>query len=163
MEDRPPYFENRLAQLEMAGVAGLECPSPCTPLRLRETERRFRSEIQAFRVATYDACDLRNDCRLCDALVALQEPLSQAMESEEVVREDAARRMAYGKRYEAVRLRFALAVEALAAATDTPVRLDILRRVLTDPETPWYLDQTEIELVRAEAHQLAAEALARGR
>ena len=157
LEDRPPHFQNRLRALEMAGI---ECAPPCTPERLRHTEKRFDAEIRAFNAKIYDACDLHNDCATLEALIELEAPLSRAMDSDEMDRDAAARASRYGKRAEAIRMQYTFAVEALAAARGTPVRADILRRVLANPDAPWRLDATDIENLRNDAERLVAAVLA---
>lgn len=160
LEDRPPHFQNRLRAMEMAGV---QCPLPCTPDRLRRTEKQFEDEIEAFQARIFQACDLRQDCAASDALIALHEPLSQAMDSEEMDRGRAKRRTRYGKLAEAIRVQYTFAVEALAAERGVPVRADSLRRVLAHPEAPRYLDAAEVETFRNDAERLVANVLARTR
>ena len=160
LEDRPPYFQNRLRALEIAGV---KCPSPCTPERLRQTEKRFEDEIRAFKSKIYEACDVYKDCATLETLIALEEPLSRAMDSEEMDRDAAARTVRYGKHAEAIRVQYTFAVEALAAARGVPVRSDSLRRVLANPDAPWHLDATEVETLRDDAERLVARVLADNR
>lgn len=160
LEDRPPHFGNRLRALEMMGI---ECAPPCTPARLRRTEKRFEAEIRAFKTKLYDACDLHDDCAALDALIALEEPLSRAMDGEEMNRGSAERRVRYGKLGEAIRMQYTFAVEALAAARGLPVRADALRRVLANPDAPRYLDATEVGLARDDAERLMGLVLAENR
>ena len=60
-------------------------------------------------------------------------------------------------------MRFAMAVEALAAERGVPLDVAMLRRVLANPEVPQYLDNAEVEHLRAVAHEMVAHAIADGR
>ena len=155
LEARSPYFESRLRALELAGI---ECESPCTPERLRETEQRFERERNAFRRAAYAACS-DGDCQHLDALTDLRRQLAQARASPEAAQAHAQSRALYGKRAEALRMRYALAVEALAAERGVPLDVGGLWRALANPQVPRRLDQTEVEHLRGVADQMIAHAL----
>ena len=151
-----PYFDARLHVLELAGV---ECPSPCTPERLRATEKQFEREIESFSAQARDACR-SGDCQHVTALHKVDRQLRRARAVE---RERAWKAAPYGRRAEALRMRFALAVEALAAERGVPLDVAMLRRVLANPEVPLYLDSAEVEHLRTVAQGMADGAIADGR
>ena len=151
-----PYFDARLRVLELAGV---ECPSPCTPERLRATEKQFEHELGSFSAQARDAC--RNGD--CQHVVALRKVDRQLTRARAVERERAWAAAPYGRRAEELRMRFALAVEALAAERGVPLDVAMLRRVLANPEVPRYLDSAEVEHLRTVAQGMADRAIADGR
>ena len=146
-----PYFQSRLRVLEMADI---ECPSPCTPEQLRTTEKRFEREIRIFRVQAYGACG-RGDCEHSDALLEVDRQLALARAE----RTRTGMIAGYAKRAEALRVRFALAVEGLAAERGVPLDVAMLRRVLANPDVPRHLDSTEVERLRTVAQEMVARAL----
>ena len=58
-------------------------------------------------------------------------------------------------------MKYALAGETLAEATGRAVNVRALREVFADASLPWFLDDAEVQLARAEAERLVAEALSR--
>ena len=152
-----PYLEARLRVLELAGI---DCPSPCTAEQLTATEKRFARELGVFRTEAEDACRRGENCQHADALREVRWQLAWA---EHVEGADGRRNNRYGRRVEALRMRFALAVEALAAERGVPLDVAMLRRVLANPEVPSYLDSAEVEHLRTVAQGMAARAIADGR
>lgn len=150
-----PYFEARLRVLELAGV---ECPSPCTPSRLGIIETVSWRELKASRAQALETCARGETCQHADALKAVQE-LAEAIGRPEARQARRAGDAHYGRRAEAFRMRFALAVEALAPERGAPLNVAMLRRVLANPEVPRYLDGTEVELLRSVAEEMVAHAL----
>ena len=148
-----PYFDARLRVLELAGV---ECPSPCTPERLRATEKQFEREIESFSAQARDACR-SGDCQHVTALRKVDRQLARVRAAEQARAWAAA---PYGRRAEELRMRFALAVEALAAERGVPLDVAMLRRVLANPEVPLYLDSAEVEHLRIVAQGMADGAIA---
>ena len=157
LDAESPYFAARLRVLDLAGI---RCPSPCTPERLEATEERFEHEIGTFRAQAHNACGRGEDCEHSTALLAVERQLARAIAVE---RERTSRSAPYFRRAEALRMRFAMAVEALAAERGVPLDVAMLRRVLANPEVPQYLDNAEVEHLRAVAHEMVAHALADGR
>ena len=149
-----PYFAARLQALELAGI---ECPSPCTPERLKATEKRFEREIGTFRAQAHTACGRGEDCQHSTALLKVERQLARA---KAVERERASRNASYFRRAESLRMRFALAVEALAAERGVPLDVAMLWRVLANPEVPLYLDSAEVEHLRIVAQGMADGAIA---
>ena len=148
------YFDARLRVLELAGI---DCPSPCAAEQLTATEKRFERELTMFRTEAEDACQRGGNCEHSDALREVRWQLAWA---EHVERADGRRNTRYGRRVEALRIRFALAVEALAAERGVPLDVAMLRRVLANPEVPLYLDSAEVEHLRTVAQGMAASAIA---
>ena len=149
LEGRSPYLEARLRMLELIGI---ECPSPCTPERLRATEKGYKREIRWSFPPTLDA-------EQRDELKGLRKQLTAARASPEMDQARRQRNALYGRRAEALRMRFALAVEALAAERGAPLDVAMLRRVLANPEVPQRLDSTEVEHLRTVAGEMVAHAL----
>ena len=148
LEGRSPYLEARLRMLELIGI---ECPPPCTPERLRATERRHKREIRF--------APLSLDNQQFEELEALRKPLAAARASPEMEQARRQRNAFYGRRAEALRMRFALAVEGLAAERGVPLDVAMLRRVLANPDVPRRLDSTEVERLRTVAQEMVAHAL----
>ena len=148
LEGRSPYLEARLRMLELIDI---ECPPPCTPERLRATERRHKREIRF--------APLSLDDQQFEELEALRKPLAAARASPEMEQARRQRNAFYGRRAEALRVRFALAVEGLAAERGVSVDVAMLRRVLANPEVPQRLDSTEVEHLRTVAQEMVARAL----
>ena len=158
LADRSPYFEDRRRLLELAG---LECGEPCTRERLRAKETASRERLLEFgRQATKDCLD-RDDCDLVNAIIALQEPLTDAELAPERREASSLIETRYRKRAESARMKYALAMEALAEATGREVDVQALRQEFADASLPWFLDDGEVELARVEADRLVAEALSR--
>lgn len=136
----------------MLELIDIECPSPCTPERLRATEKRFKREIR------FALPSSLNDQQL-EELKALRKQLTAARASPEMEQARRQRNALYGRRADALRMRFALAVEALAAERGVPLDVAMLRRVLANPEVPQRLDSTEVEHLRTVAGEMVARAL----
>ena len=153
LEAGSPYFEARTRVLELAGI---DCPSPCTAARLTAIEKRFERELGVFRAQAEDDCRLDENCAHADALSELRSRLYWA---EHVEWADGRRTARYGRRVEASLMRFALAVEALAAERGVPLDVAMLRRVLANPEVPLDLDSAEVENLRTVAQEMVAHAL----
>lgn len=149
-----PYPEARLRVLELAGI---DCPSPCAAEQLTATEKRFERELTMFRTEAEDACRRDENCEHSDALREVRWQLARA---EHVEGADSRRNVRYGRRVEALRMRFALAVEALAAERGVPLDVAMLWRVLANPEVPLYLDSAEVEHLRTVAQGMADRAIA---
>lgn len=153
LEAGSPYFEARMRVLELAGI---DCPSPCTAARLTAIEKRFERELGMFRAQAEDDCRLDENCVYAEALSELRSRLYWA---EHVEWADGRRNAHYGQRVEALRMRFTLAVETLAAERGVPLDVAMLRRVLANPEVPLDLDSAEIEHLRTVAQEMVARAL----
>ena len=156
LADRSPHFENRRRLLELAGVA---CGEPCTREKLRAREIESRERRLAFRRQASEDCDEHDDCDLENTITALRKTLRDAEMAPE--RREAYWRIGlrYQKQRESARMKYALAVEALAEATGRVVDVQALRQQIADPSMPWFLDDSEVELARAEAQRLVAKAL----
>ncbi len=148
------YFDARLRVLALAGI---DCPSPCAAEQITATEKRFERELTMFRAEAENACRRDENCEHSDALREVRWQLARA---EHVEGADSRRNVRYGRRVEALRMRFALAVEALAAERGVPLDVAMLRRVLANPEVPLYLDSAEVEHLRTVAQDMAASAIA---
>ena len=139
----------------------MECGEPCTRERLRAKEKAARERLLEFgRQATKDCLD-RDNCNLLNAIIALQEPLTDAELAPERREASSLIETRYRKRAESARMKYALAVETLAEATGRAVNVRALREVFADSSLPWFLDDAEVQLARAEAERLVAEALSR--
>ena len=161
LADRSPYFENRRRLLELEG---LECGEPCTRDRLRAREKESRAHRSAFFRRADDDCYKHDDCDLRSKINALLKPLRDAEDAEGTRERREARtriKTRYRKQAESARMKYALAVEALAEATGREVNLEALRQEFADASLPWFLDDAEVQLARAEAERLVAEALSR--
>ena len=156
LADRSPYFENRRRLLELAGV---ECGEPCTREKLRAREIESGEQRLAFSRRATEDCVERDDCDLKKTIMALRTPLSVAKMAP--ARREAYWRigMRYRKQAESVRMKYALAVEALGEATGRALDVQALRQQISDPSLPWFLDDAEVELARVDAQRLVAEAL----
>ena len=160
LADRSPYFENRRRLLELEG---LECGEPCTRDRLRAREKESRAHRSAFFRRAYDDCYKHEDCDLINKINALRQPLRDAEDEGIRERREAQTRIEtrYRKQAESARMKYALAGETLAEATGRAVNVRALREVFADASLPWFFDDAEVQLARAEAERLVAEALSR--
>ena len=156
LADRSPHFENRRRLL---GLAGVECAEPCTREKLRARETESREHRVAFNREASEDCAGHDDCDLEGTIAALRKTLRDAEMAPE--RRETYWRigMRYRKQRESVRVKYALAMEALAEATGRAVDVQALRQQIADPSLPWFLDDSEVELARAEARRLVADAL----
>ena len=162
VEDRPPNFKARRRLLELAGV---ECGEPCTREKLRALEIESRKQTAALNRQTRLDCVERGDCDLRNTLKALRKPLYEALYEALLAPErqqaEWQRALPYRKRAESARMKYTLAMEALAKATGREVDVEALRQHVADASLPWYLDDGEVQLARVEAERLVSEALAR--
>lgn len=139
--------EQHQDRIRLLRLAGMDC-GDCT---LQTVSRAFHY--------TYDyhfrQC-AKVQCANLEAMRELRAVLRRPFN--DLVSTESARSLSHRKRAEAVALKYALAVEALARATGADVDLGRLRH-LADADAPALLTAEEVEQARTEAAQLVAAAI----
>ena len=147
-EAERPYFDVRRRFLALAGV---ECPSPCSEDDLRALETSHERALALWRTGCFIAADRCPDIVEMEALEEALKPARRAagLAQQGVLAE-------HRRRVEAVRLKYVIAAETIAAASGVS-----LRGRYANPAGPGHLDGHDTHLARVAAQAMIAEHRAR--